>query len=108
MMKLERLIRPWLALFLGFAHAVHAAPECTAPAALQGADAERFCMIHTFRVACLTRKGYGVEGENWTVPLSAYDECTILGCDQLMEQAGDLSEALFRAACDVIKVDRSG
>jgi len=101
-------LRMLFLLFLVVAPLAKAAPECTAPPQLQDNEATHFCMIDAFRVACLTRKGYDVESANWSVPLSAYDECTIRGCEQLMDEVGDLSETLFRMACDVAKVDRSG
>ncbi len=103
-MLLRMLFLPLLVV----AHLAKAAPECTAPPQLQDNEATHFCMIDAFRIACLTRKGYDVESANWSVPLSAYDECTIRGCEQLMDEVGDLSETLFRMACDVAKVDRSG
>ena len=106
---MSRLVSIGAGLMLAvYATSAWSLPECKPPVGLDSAEHDNYCMIHAVRVACLVRKGYDLEGENWSVPLSAYDECTIRGCDQLLEQTGALSEALFKSACDVVKFDRSG
>ncbi len=45
--------------------------------------------------------------ENWTVMQTDYEACTIDGCDQLFEQTGALSEALFLKACNMVQFDRN-
>ena len=49
--------------------------------------------------------GY-LSGENWTVMVSDYEDCTIRGCEQYLKEAGRLSEALFEKACNVVQFDR--
>ncbi len=83
-----------------------ALPKCEAPEGLEAQDQINYCMIHTFRVACLVRKGYDLEKENWTVMQTDYEACTIRGCDQLFQQTGVLSEALFIKVCNIAQSDR--
>ncbi len=78
---------------------------CQPPLGLDAAEGEHYCMIHMVRSACLVQKGFDIETDNWVVPLSAYDECTILGCDQLLEQTGFISDNLFRLACNIARFD---
>ena len=85
---------------------VQALPECEVPEGLEAKDQIHYCMIHTFRTACLARKGYDMAKENWTVMQTDYEACTIDGCDQLFEQTGALSEALFLKACTIALLDR--
>ena len=73
---------------------------------LNSDDEANYCMIHTFRNACLMRKGYDLSGENWTVMVSDYEDCTIRGCEQYLKEAGSLSEALFEKACNFVQFDR--
>ena len=80
-------------------------PACQPPLGLDAAEDEHYCMIHMVRSACLVQKGFDIEPDNWVVPLSAYDECTILGCDQLLEQTGFISDNLFRLACNIARFD---
>ena len=80
-------------------------PACQPPLGLDATEEEHYCMIHMFRSACLVKKGFDIETDNWVVPLSAYDECTILGCDQLLEQTGFISDNLFRLACNIARFD---
>jgi len=86
---------------------IQALPECEVPAGLEAKDEIHYCMIHTFRTACLLRKGYDMDKENWTVMQTDYEACTIDGCDQLFEQTGALSEALFLKACNMVQFDRN-
>ena len=51
-------------------------------------------------------KGYDMDKDNWTVMQWDYEECTIRGCDQLLQQTGALSEALFLKACNIAVFDR--
>ena len=81
-------------------------PECKVPQGLNSDDETNYCMIHTFRNACLMRKGYDLSGENWTVMVSDYEDCTIRGCEQYLKEAGSLSEALFEKACNFVQFDR--
>jgi len=85
---------------------VQALPECKAPNGLSADDQDHFCMIHTFRTACLAGKGYDMDKDNWTVMQWDYEECTIRGCDQLLQQTSALSEALFLKACNIAVFDR--
>ena len=81
-------------------------PECKVPQGLSADDEVHYCMIHTFRTACLMRKGYDLDKENWTVMRSHYEGCSIKGCEQLLEETGALSEALFETACNFVQFDR--
>tara|TARA_B100000029_G_scaffold496454_1_gene562792 strand:+ start:533 stop:856 length:324 start_codon:yes stop_codon:yes gene_type:complete len=96
---------------LGFALMFYAGlawslPECKVPQGLDSDDEANYCMIHTFRTACLLSLGYDLEKENWTVMRSHYEGCTIRGCEQLLEETGALSEALFEKACNFVQFDR--
>ena len=96
---------------LGFALMFYAGlawslPECKVPQGLDSDDEANYCMIHTFRNACLMRKGYDLSKENWTVMVSDYEDCTIRGCEQYLKEAGSLSEALFEKACNFVQFDR--
>ncbi|MGE4633904.1 MAG: hypothetical protein AAEI92_00950 [Arenicellales bacterium] len=109
MLKLirPRYFRPMVGLgLLLTAVSVQALPECEIPEGLEAKDQIHYCMIHTFRTACLARKGYDMAKENWTVMQTDYDACTIDGCNQLLEQTGALSEALFLKACTIALLDR--
>jgi hypothetical protein len=109
MLKLirSRTFRPLVGLgLLLTAVSVQALPECKAPNGLSADDQDHFCMIHTFRTACLAGKGYDMDKDNWTVMQWDYEECTIRGCDQLLQQTGALSEALFLKACNIAVFDR--
>lgn len=109
MLKLirPRYFRPMVGLgLLLTAVSVQALPECEIPEGLEAKDQIHYCMIHTFRTACLARKGYDMAKENWTVMQTDYEACTIDGCDQLFEQTGALSEALFLKACTIALLDR--
>ena len=92
-----------LMLYAGLAWAL---PECKVPQGLNSDDEANYCMIHTFRNACLMRKGYDLSGENWTVMVSDYEDCTIRGCEQFLKETGSLSEALFEKACNFVQFDR--
>ena len=81
-------------------------PECEAPQGLNPDDEANYCMIHSFRTACLLGLGYDLDKENWTVMRSHYEGCTIRGCEQLLEETGALSEALFEKACNFVQFDR--
>lgn len=81
--------------------------ECNPPVGLDPAEHDNYCMIHAVRVACLVQKGYDLGKDHWSVPLAAYDECTLLGCNQLMKQTGALTESLFKSTCDIFTGDRS-
>ena len=110
MLKLirSRTFRPMVGLgLLLTAVPVQALPECEVPAGLEAKDQIHYCMIHTFRTACLAGKGYDMAKENWTVMQTDYEACTIDGCDQLFEQTGGLSEALFLKACNMVQFDRN-
>jgi hypothetical protein len=109
MLKLirSRTFHPMVGLgLLLTAVSVQALPECKAPNRLSADDQDHFCMIHTFRTACLAGKGYDIDKDNWTVMQWDYEECTIRGCDQLLRQTGVLSEALFLKACNIAVFDR--
>ena len=109
MLKLirSRTFRPMVGLgLLLTAVSVQALPECKAPNRLSADDQDHFCMIHTFRTVCLAGKGYDMDKDNWTVMQWDYEECTIRGCDQLLQQTGALSEALFLKACNIAVFDR--
>ena len=81
-------------------------PECKVPQGLNADDEANYCMIHTFRTACLLSLGYDLEKENWTVMRSHYEGCTIRGCEQFLEETGALSEALFEKTCNFVQFDR--
>ncbi len=81
-------------------------PECNVPQGLDADDEANYCMIDTFRNACLIRKGYDLSKENWTVMVSDYGDCTIRGCEQFLKETGNLSEALFEKACNFVQFDR--
>ena len=81
-------------------------PECKVPQGLDADDEANYCMIHTFRNACLMRKGYDLSKENWTVMVSDYGDCTIRGCEQFLKETGNLSEALFEKSCNFVQFDR--
>ena len=102
-----RYFRPMVGLgLLLTAMPVQALPECKVPNGLSADDQDHYCMIHTFRTACLARKGYDMAKENWAVMQTDYEACTIDGCDQLLQQIGALSEALFLEACNIALSDR--
>ncbi len=110
MLKLirPRTFRPMMGLgLLLTAVSVQALPECKVPNGLSADDQDHYCMIHTFRTACLASKGYDMAKENWTVMQTDYEACTIDGCDQLLEQTGALSETLFLKACNMVQFDRN-
>ena len=92
-----------LMLYAGLAWSL---PECKVPQNLNADDEANYCMIHTFRTACLLGLGYDLDKENWTVMRSHYEGCTIRGCEQLLEETGALSEALFEKACNFVQFDR--
>ena len=55
---------------------------------------------------CLVSKGYSMNAPNWTVMLSDYNECMLIGCKKIHKRYGYLIYKLIESQCAFPELNR--